>query len=84
MGFAIAAAAARRGANVTLVSGPVSLPTPPFVKRVDVMTALEMEAAVNASVQQQNIFIGCAAVADYRAATVAPRKSKSRPRRVMN
>ncbi len=56
MGFAIAAAAARRGANVTLVSGPVSLPTPPFVKRVDVMTALEMEAAVNASVQQQNIF----------------------------
>ena len=45
MGFAIAAAAARRGANVTLVSGPVSLPTPPFVKRVDVMTALEMEAA---------------------------------------
>ena len=43
MGFAIAAAAARRGANVTLVSGPVSLPTPPFVKRVDVMTALEMD-----------------------------------------
>lgn len=84
MGFAIAAAAARRGANVTLVSGPVSLPTPPFVNRVDVMTALEMEAAVNASVQQQNIFIGCAAVADYRAATVAPEKSKSRPRRVMN
>lgn len=76
MGFAIAAAAARRGANVTLVSGPVSLPTPPFVKRVDVMTALEMEAAVNASVQQQNIFIGCAAVADYRAATVAPEKIK--------
>lgn len=84
MGFAIAAAAARRGANVTLVSGPVSLPTPPFVNRVDVMTALEMEAAVNASVQQQNIFIGCAAVADYRAATVAPEKIKSRPRRVMN
>ncbi|AMG17469.1 bifunctional phosphopantothenoylcysteine decarboxylase/phosphopantothenate--cysteine ligase CoaBC [Shigella sonnei] len=76
MGFAIAAAAARRGANVTLVSGPVSLPTPPFVKRVDVMTALEMEVAVNASVQQQNIFIGCAAVADYRAATVAPEKIK--------
>ena len=40
------------------------------------MTALEMEAAVNASVQQQNIFIGCAAVADYRAATVAPEKIK--------
>ena len=72
----VAVAAARRGANVTLVSGPVSLPTPPFVNRVDVMTALEMEAAVNASVQQQNIFIGCAAVADYRAATVAPEKIK--------
>ena len=40
------------------------------------LTALEMEAAVNASVQQQNIFIGCAAVADYRAATVAPEKIK--------
>ncbi len=60
MGFAIAAAAARRGANVTLVSGPVSLPTPPFVKRVDVMTALEMEAAVNASVQQQKYFLSVA------------------------
>ncbi len=47
-----------------------------IIKRVDVMTALEMEAAVNASVQQQNIFIGCAAVADYRAATVAPEKIK--------
>ncbi len=77
MGLAIADAAARRGANVTLVSGPVSLPTTPFVNRVDVMTALEMEAAVNASVQQQKIFIGCAPVADYRAATVAPKKKKN-------
>jgi phosphopantothenoylcysteine decarboxylase/phosphopantothenate--cysteine ligase len=63
MGFAIAAAAASRGANVTLVSGPVSLPTPPFVQRIDVTTALEMEAAVQAHAQQQQIFIGCAAVA---------------------
>lgn len=76
MGFAIAAAAARRGANVTLVTGPVSLPTPPFVQRVDVMTALEMDAAVQSAVQQQHIFIGCAAVADYRAAIVAPEKIK--------
>ena len=76
MGFAIAAAAAKRGANVTLVSGPVSLPTPPFVQRVDVMTALEMEAAVQSAVQQQHIFIGCAAVADYRAETVAHEKIK--------
>lgn len=76
MGFAIAAAAARRGANVTLVSGPVALPTPPFVQRIDVMTALEMEAAVQAAVQKQHIFIGCAAVADYRAAAVASEKIK--------
>lgn len=76
MGFAIAAAAARLGANVTLVSGPVSLPTPAGVTRVDVMTALEMEAAVQARVQSQQIFIGCAAVADYRAAAVADEKIK--------
>lgn len=76
MGFAIAAAAARRGANVTLVAGPVTLPTPPFVQRVDVMTALEMEAAVQSTIQQQHIFIGCAAVADYRAAAVASEKIK--------
>ncbi|MGV8209284.1 phosphopantothenoylcysteine decarboxylase domain-containing protein, partial [Pseudomonas aeruginosa] len=59
MGFAIAAAAAKRGANVTLVSGPVSLTTPAFVQRIDVTTALEMEAAVQAHAQQQHIFIGC-------------------------
>ena len=76
MGFASADAAARLGANVTLVSGPVSLPTPAEVKRVDVVTALEMEAAVQAQVQSQQIFIGCAAVADYRAAAVADEKIK--------
>ena len=76
MGFAIAAAAARRGAKVTLVSGPVNLPTPPDVQRIDVTTALEMEAAVQARAPQQHIFVGCAAVADYRAATVADEKIK--------
>lgn len=76
MGFAIAAAAARRGANVTLVSGPVTLATPPQVRRIDVTTALEMDAAVQANVQTQQIFIGCAAVADYRAAAVADEKIK--------
>lgn len=76
MGYAIAAAAAARGANVTLISGPVSLPTPAWVKRVDVTTALEMEAAVQQHVQTQQIFVGCAAVADYRAATVAGEKIK--------
>lgn len=76
MGYAIAAAAARRGASVTLVSGPVTLATPPQVKRIDVVTALEMEAAVQQHVQQQHIFIGCAAVADYRAAAIADEKIK--------
>lgn len=76
MGYAIAAAAAARGANVTLVSGPVSLPTPPWVNRIDVTTALEMEAAVQQHVQEQHIFVGCAAVADYRAAAVAGEKIK--------
>ena len=76
MGFAIAAAAAKRGANVTLVSGPVSLTTPPFVQRIDVTTALEMEAAVQAHAQMQQIFIGCAAVADYRAETISDAKIK--------
>ncbi|WP_058913714.1 bifunctional phosphopantothenoylcysteine decarboxylase/phosphopantothenate--cysteine ligase CoaBC [Entomohabitans teleogrylli] len=76
MGFAIAAAAAARGASVTLVAGPVALPTPPWVKRIDVTTALEMEAAVQQQVQQQHIFIGCAAVADYRARQVADEKIK--------
>lgn len=76
MGFAIAAAAARRGANVTLVAGPVSLATPAQVKRIDVTTALEMEAAVQGLAQQQHIFIGCAAVADYRAAAIADEKIK--------
>jgi phosphopantothenoylcysteine decarboxylase/phosphopantothenate--cysteine ligase len=76
MGFAIAAAAAARGANVTLVAGPVSLATPPWVKRIDVTSALEMEAAVQQHAAQQHIFIGCAAVADYRAAAIADEKIK--------
>ncbi|HKM97124.1 MAG TPA: bifunctional phosphopantothenoylcysteine decarboxylase/phosphopantothenate--cysteine ligase CoaBC [Buttiauxella sp.] len=76
MGYAIAAAAAARGANVTLISGPVTLPTPPWVKRIDVNTALEMETAVQQHVQEQQIFVGCAAVADYRAAAVADEKIK--------
>ncbi|AHG20189.1 bifunctional phosphopantothenoylcysteine decarboxylase/phosphopantothenate synthase [Chania multitudinisentens RB-25] len=76
MGFAIAQAAAARGAQVTLVAGPVLLPTPPNVTRVDVTTALEMEHAVQQHAAQQNIFIACAAVADYRAAQVADEKIK--------
>lgn len=76
MGFAIAAAAAARGANVTLVAGPVSLATPAGVTRIDVTSALEMEKAVMLHITQQDIFIGSAAVADYRAAEIAPEKIK--------
>jgi len=76
MGYAIAAAAAQRGAQVTLVSGPVTLPAPAGVTRIDVTTALEMEAAVMSHIHQQDIFIASAAVADYRAATIATEKIK--------
>lgn len=76
MGFAIARAAAARGAQVTLISGPVNLPTPPYVTRVDVTSALEMENAVQQHATQQNIFISCAAVADYRAEQIANEKIK--------
>lgn len=76
MGFALAAAAARAGARVTLVSGPVVLPTPPGVERVDVESAAQMHDAVMARVADCTIFIACAAVADYRVATPADAKIK--------
>ncbi|WP_025919731.1 bifunctional phosphopantothenoylcysteine decarboxylase/phosphopantothenate--cysteine ligase CoaBC [Pectobacterium parmentieri] len=76
MGFAIAQAAAARGANVTLVSGPVSLATPQGVTRIDVGSALEMEHAVMEHAARQHIVIGCAAVADYRAKHIADEKIK--------
>lgn len=68
MGFAVAAAARAAGAEVTLVAGPVALPTPAGVRRVDVRSAAEMHAAVFAALPGQDIFIGAAAVADYRPA----------------
>jgi phosphopantothenoylcysteine decarboxylase/phosphopantothenate--cysteine ligase len=64
MGFAIAAAAARRGAEVVLVAGPVSLPTPVGVSRVDVRSAAQMRQAVLGALPA-DIYIGAAAVADY-------------------
>ncbi len=76
MGFALAHAAAVRGARVTLISGPVALDTPAGVTRVDVETALDMDAAVHATQGHCTIFIGCAAVADYRAAQIADHKIK--------
>ncbi len=74
-GFAIARAAAQAGARVTLVSGPVELPTPRGVTRVDVETAREMLAAVEAALPA-DVAIMVAAVADWRVATEAEQKLK--------
>lgn len=76
MGFALAAAAARCGARVTLVAGPVNQPTPAGVERVDVESAEAMHQAVMQRVAECDIFVACAAVADYRAATPAEAKIK--------
>lgn len=78
MGFAIAQAAAQAGAEVTLVAGPVQLPTPSRVTRIDVTSAEQMKQAVDSKVAESDIFIGCAAVADYRAEEVAAHKMKKR------
>ena len=76
MGFAIAQAAAKAGANVTLVAGPVTLSTPALCNRIDVTTADEMLKACEKLVPSTDIFISTAAVADYRACTVADNKIK--------
>ena len=76
MGFALAAAAQAAGADVVLVSGPVALPTPPGVQRVDVETAEEMYAAVRERVGATDLFIGCAAVSDYRPQSPSSQKLK--------
>ncbi|NRQ43591.1 bifunctional phosphopantothenoylcysteine decarboxylase/phosphopantothenate--cysteine ligase CoaBC [Rheinheimera sp. YQF-2] len=78
MGFALAAAAVAMGADVTLISGPVQLATPIGVKRIDVTTAQQMHDAALAQATQSDIFIGCAAVADYRVAEVAGEKMKKK------
>jgi phosphopantothenoylcysteine decarboxylase/phosphopantothenate--cysteine ligase len=66
MGFALARACAEAGAEVMLVAGPVSLATPRGVRRVDVQSALQMRDAVMQALPGQQVFIGVAAVADYR------------------
>jgi phosphopantothenoylcysteine decarboxylase/phosphopantothenate--cysteine ligase len=76
MGFAVAAAAYEAGAQVVLVSGPVTLPTPPGLRRVDVETAEQMFRSVHEEIADTDIFIGCAAVSDYRPENVAPQKIK--------
>ncbi|MEY2994759.1 MAG: hypothetical protein RL357_1694 [Pseudomonadota bacterium] len=76
MGFALARAAQEAGAQVTLVTGPVGLPTPRHVQRLDVRSAQEMLAAVQAHIDQSDVFIACAAVADWRPAVAADQKIK--------
>ena len=76
MGYALARAARNAGAQVTLVSGPVSFSAPQGVDRINVRSALEMHAAVLAQAATADIFIGVAAVADYRVANAAEHKLK--------
>ena len=76
MGYALAEAAAKQGATVTLISGPVSLATPNKVNRIDVDSAQQMfDAREYANAAQHDIFISCAAVADYR--PLSPLQTKS-------
>jgi len=76
MGYAVARAARDAGADVTLVSGPVALVTPPGVARLDVRTAEEMFEAVKKAVKSADVFISVAAVADYRVKNRAAQKIK--------
>jgi phosphopantothenoylcysteine decarboxylase/phosphopantothenate--cysteine ligase len=76
MGFAVAQAARDAGAEVVIVAGPVNVPTPRGVRRVDVETAEQMMAAVNANLAGTDIFIAAAAVSDYRPMQVAAEKIK--------
>lgn len=76
MGFAIARAAAEQGAQVTLVAGPVHLPTPRGVQRIDVMTAQQMFDTVLPLAPQHDVFVATAAVADWRPASLAEHKIK--------
>ena len=80
MGFAIAEAAARRGHEAILIAGPVSLPTPRGVERIDVETAREMQAAAKKTLARSDpdktVFVSAAAVADWRPARTASKKLK--------
>lgn len=78
MGFAVASAAVEAGAQVTLIAGPVALATPPGVERIDVETAAQMHEATLARAAGVDIFIGAAAVSDYRPDPVPEQKIKKR------
>jgi len=76
MGFAIARAAHEAGAEVTVIAGPVHLPTPRGVTRIDVRSAIDMQGAVMSRVDDASVFVATAAVADWRVAHVAEQKIK--------
>jgi phosphopantothenoylcysteine decarboxylase/phosphopantothenate--cysteine ligase len=82
MGFAIARAAREAGAEVTLVAGPVHLPTPRGVRRIDVTTAQQMHDAVLPAAPQHDVFVATAAVADWRPATLSEQKIKKNGNKV--
>ena len=82
MGFALATALAAQGAEVVLIAGPVVLPTPSGVRRIDVESALEMHEAVLEALPGSELFIACAAVADFRPIDVAERKIKKTDERL--
>ncbi|HVO19127.1 MAG TPA: bifunctional phosphopantothenoylcysteine decarboxylase/phosphopantothenate--cysteine ligase CoaBC [Anaeromyxobacter sp.] len=79
MGYALARVAARRGAEVVLVSGPTELPDPEGVRVIRVVTAEEMAGAVGAEAAAMDLFVGAAAVSDYRPARPAPQKIRKGP-----
>ncbi len=81
MGYALAVAAQARGAQVTLISGPTKLPPPPQVEFVSVRSTREMYDAVTRMMNESTVFIGCAAVADYRPTNRAEQKLKKNGRR---
>ena len=82
MGFAVARAAAEAGATVTLVAGPVHLPTPRGVHRIDVGTALQMHDVVLPLAARHDIFVATAAVADWRPAALSDQKIKKNGSRI--
>lgn len=84
MGFAVARAAVEAGADVTLVAGPVHLPTPAGVRRIDVETAAEMFAATLDRVADADIYIGAAAISDYRPEPAAQKIKKRADRLVLD
>ncbi|MBC7698825.1 bifunctional phosphopantothenoylcysteine decarboxylase/phosphopantothenate--cysteine ligase CoaBC [Aquabacterium sp.] len=82
MGFALARAAVEAGAQVTLIAGPVHLPTPRGVRRIDVMSALQMQDAVLPLAGDHDVFIATAAVADWRPASLSQHKIKKEGKKV--